>query len=138
MDTHAESHGATHSPRGASLGQGDSVWCLQEQKEHRPQPADGERAKMGQGSLKTKELISHIRMKDSGFLPTMSALLTYNYRKKKIHSHLHRPERSCYRKGTQPHCSQSTGQTHIKTGSPLVLIRLKWLNEFLKVTLLGG
>lgn len=83
MDTHAESHGATHSPRGASLGQGDSVWCLQEQKERRPQPADGERAKMGQGSLKTKELISHIRMKDSGFLPTTSALLTYNYRKKK-------------------------------------------------------
>lgn len=83
MDTHAESHGATHSPRGASLGHGDSVWCLQEQKERRPPPADGERAKMGQGSLKTKELISHIRMKDSGFLPTTSALLTYNYRKKK-------------------------------------------------------
>lgn len=83
MGTQAESHGATHSPRGASLGQGDSVWCLQEQKERRPQPADGERAKMGQGSLKTKELISHIRMKDSGFLPTTSALMTYNYRKKK-------------------------------------------------------
>lgn len=38
---------------------------------------------MDQGSLKTKELIFHIRMRDSRFLPTVSALLAYNYRKKK-------------------------------------------------------
>lgn len=48
----------------------------------RRQSADGESTEIGQSSLKTKEPISHFRMR-SGFLPTRSALLACIYRKKK-------------------------------------------------------